>query len=148
MPPTGYQSVQGEQDDAVTLVRPVTYYGEGPFDPPSSDDEEDAFLEKDASVNPDMEGEGGLVIGGTKKVPLSVHIHYKTLCSQDAATFFSKMSRYIPRISRRNSCHHWHVCCIFLYWYLVQSPRNKTYYHGSCLQWHIWRTVPYTSLGP
>ena len=27
--------------------RPVTYYGEGPFDPPSSDEEDGALLEKD-----------------------------------------------------------------------------------------------------
>ena len=71
MPPTGYESIHEEQEDVFTdtpLVRPPTYYEEGPFDPPSSDDEEDAFLEKDGRVNSDMEGEGGLVVGGVKKV--------------------------------------------------------------------------------
>lgn len=55
-------------------VKPVAYYGEGDFDPPSSDDEEDAFLEK--SLSPKSPGEaerlgdgaveddGELVVGG------------------------------------------------------------------------------------
>ncbi|KAK7685763.1 hypothetical protein QCA50_011109 [Cerrena zonata] len=79
MPPAGYSPVHVEQDDVFTdeprdssFVRPPTYYEEGPFDPPSSDDEEDAFLEKNTSVNTDMEGDGGLVVGGTKKRPSSL----------------------------------------------------------------------------
>ena len=30
-------------------VRPPTYYGEGPFDPPSSDDEDESLLLKETS---------------------------------------------------------------------------------------------------
>jgi len=30
-------------------VRPPTYYGEGPFDPPSSDDEDESLLQKENS---------------------------------------------------------------------------------------------------
>lgn len=55
-------------------IKPVTYYGEGEFDPPSSDDEEEAFLEKGISrkspVDAEMIGDGvgddgeELVVGG------------------------------------------------------------------------------------
>ena len=55
-------------------IKPVTYYGEGEFDPPSSDDEEETFLEKSLSRKPDGGVDGGesrglvddeeLVVGG------------------------------------------------------------------------------------
>lgn len=40
-----------------SVVKPATYYGEGEFDPPSSDDEDDAFLEKSLSRKTPGEGE-------------------------------------------------------------------------------------------
>lgn len=58
-----------------TLVKPTTYYGEGEFDPPSSDDEEEGlFLEKGKQNDVEREGEAGdalnedleLVVGGHK----------------------------------------------------------------------------------
>ena len=59
-----------------TLVKPVTYYGEGEFDPPSSDDEEELLMEKlkrNASRDALQEGAGDalnedveLVVGGHK----------------------------------------------------------------------------------
>lgn len=58
-----------------TMVKPVTYYGEGEFDPPSSDEEEELLMEK-LKVNSSsdaLEGPGDalnedveLVIGGHK----------------------------------------------------------------------------------
>ncbi len=58
-----------------SVVKPVTYYGEGEFDPPSSDDEEELLMEKlkrNASSDA-LEGAGDalaedveLVIGGHK----------------------------------------------------------------------------------
>lgn len=58
--------------------RPPTYYGHGSFDPPSSDEEDDAFLEKNGPSTPGIaergrmgdedEDEGtGLVLGGGQK---------------------------------------------------------------------------------
>jgi hypothetical protein len=65
-----YEQVSQEPDEAnqpssSTLpVRPPTYYGEGPFDPPSSDDEDERLLEK-SSEGSQLEGGGtGLKIGG------------------------------------------------------------------------------------
>ena len=48
--------------------RPATYYGEGEFDPPSSDDEEETFLEKHKAEGPERDGDaleedGELVVG-------------------------------------------------------------------------------------
>lgn len=58
------------------LVKPMTYYGEGEFDPPSSDDEDEALIEKlKHGTSGDTLQEGGgdglsedveLVIGGHK----------------------------------------------------------------------------------
>jgi dipeptidyl aminopeptidase B len=39
----------------LSFVRPPIYYGDGPFDPPSSDDEDeeqDLFIEKDPALTP------------------------------------------------------------------------------------------------
>ncbi|CAL1714024.1 unnamed protein product [Somion occarium] len=87
MPPAGYEPVP-EQGDLFTdatdaqlhpsIVKPPTYYEEGPFDPPSSDDEDDTFLEKGA---PDMVDEGGLVVGGPKKRPSSLRCLVLSLVS-------------------------------------------------------------------
>ena len=49
--------------------KPETYYGEGPFDPPSSDDEADQLLEKGEERSGRMiEEDGDLVIGKRDKV--------------------------------------------------------------------------------
>jgi dipeptidyl aminopeptidase len=51
-------------------LRPAIYYNEGSFDPPSSDDESDGLLEKDAPTTPRLAESGewnGLVVGGSKK---------------------------------------------------------------------------------
>lgn len=87
MPAPEYEAIPLESDDHAPIdnsnghyppipVKPVTYYGEGEFDPPSSDDEEELFLEKQkhgASHDTEREGEGDalnedveLVIGGHK----------------------------------------------------------------------------------
>lgn len=59
------------------IPRPAVYYGEGPFDAPSSDDDEDAIIEKDRT-NPlnraehgDLPGslDSGLYVGGPKEFP-------------------------------------------------------------------------------
>lgn len=58
-------------DHDSSVVKPETYYGDGPFDPPSSDDEDEELLEKNArSMHPDdpeLEDGTGLVIGGHQR---------------------------------------------------------------------------------
>jgi dipeptidyl aminopeptidase len=47
-------------------LKPEPYYGEGPFDPPSSDDEDGAFVDK--GTLPDAErSPHGLVVGGPRR---------------------------------------------------------------------------------
>jgi dipeptidyl aminopeptidase len=64
--------------------RPSIYYGDGPFDPPSSDDESDELLEKNGLRSPgnvergrldveDTEGEG-LMIRGQNQRPSSLRV--------------------------------------------------------------------------
>ena len=49
--------------------KPDTYYGEGPFDPPSSDDEADQLLEKGGERSGRMiEEDGDLFVGKRDKV--------------------------------------------------------------------------------
>lgn len=52
-------------------IKPEVYYGDGPFDPPSSDDEEEELLSKagtptEERTGRDVEGIGGLKLGGRK----------------------------------------------------------------------------------
>lgn len=65
-------------DDIVVGPKPVTYYGEGPFDPPSSDEEADELLEKSpvqdgsqANNNLGFEEDGLLRVGQRKVCSLS-----------------------------------------------------------------------------
>lgn len=82
--PAEYSPVRqddGHEDDSpvnakfhAESIKPVTYYDEGEFDPPSSDDEEETFLEKSLSRKSPgdaerlgdggVEDDGELVVGG------------------------------------------------------------------------------------
>jgi len=81
MRPSEYSVVPQEGDDLFSPAaegsrrppKPEVYYGEGPFDPPSSDEEEEILLEKDANRRAlvDVE-ETGLRVGGGQKRSSSV----------------------------------------------------------------------------
>ena len=65
--------------------KPETYYGEGPFDPPSSDDESEVLLEKNISRGSGgFEEDGHLIIGSSKVRPLS---HVYPFCSGQRTPF-------------------------------------------------------------
>ncbi|TCD69053.1 hypothetical protein EIP91_008951 [Steccherinum ochraceum] len=75
MHPSGHSAVPQDGDDMFSptaessqFTKPEVYYGEGPFDPPSSDDEDDALLEKNRAggIASDVE-ESGLRLGGQKR---------------------------------------------------------------------------------
>ncbi|KAI0794726.1 dipeptidyl aminopeptidase [Fomes fomentarius] len=86
MPPSNYEPLSQAGDDfhlngdssgaAAYPLKPETYYGDGPFDPPSSDDESEELLEKNAQRNGRaVEEAGDLVVGGTrKKRPASLKV--------------------------------------------------------------------------
>ncbi|GJE93852.1 dipeptidyl aminopeptidase [Phanerochaete sordida] len=71
------------------VVKPMTYYGEGEFDPPSSDDEGETLLEKSLSRkspgDAEEQGEGmgnddgELVVGG-KKHPRPASLRWLVIC--------------------------------------------------------------------
>ncbi|KAI0765616.1 dipeptidyl aminopeptidase [Trametes elegans] len=78
MPPT-YEALPQEGDESFRdgpsssatayhiPVKPETYYGEGPFDPPSSDDESEELIDKeDARSGRAIEEEGHLIVGSQK----------------------------------------------------------------------------------
>ncbi|PCH36456.1 dipeptidyl aminopeptidase [Wolfiporia cocos MD-104 SS10] len=74
-----YETVPQEGDGlpATTAIKPHTYYGDGPFDPPSSDEEDEVLLEKQGRSSPDtterdgdgfgMQEDGPLVVGARKR---------------------------------------------------------------------------------
>ncbi|KAI0640694.1 dipeptidyl aminopeptidase [Trametes meyenii] len=67
---------------AAYAIMPETYYGEGPFDPPSSDDESEELMEKDAERSGRaIEEEGNLIVGSRKKRPASVRFLVIALAS-------------------------------------------------------------------
>lgn len=78
--------LQGDNADTLRaglLPRPTVYYGEGPFDAPSSDDEDDSEKNDTVSVNRAEHGnlldsEGELHVGGRK-----VCAECSTRCSRE-----------------------------------------------------------------
>ncbi|KAI0351315.1 dipeptidyl aminopeptidase [Trametes cingulata] len=92
--PSNYEPLSHEADDVFhndpsssavahpVPIKPETYYGEGPFDPPSSDDESEQFLEKDAERSGRIiEAEGNLIVGSRKRRPASVRFLVISLVS-------------------------------------------------------------------
>ncbi|THH29289.1 hypothetical protein EUX98_g4902 [Antrodiella citrinella] len=74
MHPAEYSTVPQDRDDVFSpsvegALKPEAYYGEGPFDPPSSDDEDETLLEKDIrrGAIADVEETGLRVGGGSKR---------------------------------------------------------------------------------
>jgi len=86
-----YQHLSGEDEDVEHelassqprvpllshgVIRPQTYYGEGPFDAPSSDDDDDdVYLVKEAREQGglhDSDPDNGLRVGGGRQVRRSV----------------------------------------------------------------------------
>ncbi|KAI0258657.1 dipeptidyl aminopeptidase [Gloeopeniophorella convolvens] len=55
------QTGQADAARAALLTRPAVYYEEGPFDPPSSDDDEDEMVEKEGAGSLSRAEHGGLL---------------------------------------------------------------------------------------
>jgi dipeptidyl aminopeptidase len=82
-----------------SFARPPIYYGDGPFDPPSSDsddegDEHESFIEKNRPSSPGR-AEAGAGSGWTDsadgKVRAIIHNHCSVLCLEYPSTPFSNM---------------------------------------------------------
>lgn len=120
--------------------RPTIYYGHGPFDPPSSDDEdEDVLREKGGSRSPGLAESGLDGEDGQKKRPSSLRwliISLVTLVGLAGVWpyFYDNVRVLDTRISRL----HWHICCsiIQICWSLSPS-RCSAHNHGSYLQWNF-----------
>ncbi|KZT20995.1 hypothetical protein NEOLEDRAFT_1074339 [Neolentinus lepideus HHB14362 ss-1] len=93
---------------------PTPYYGDGPFDPPSSDDEDEGLLEKSPKLSrspgiaergPDdlYEEEGVLVVGGTKKRPSS--LRWLVICLVSLVLLAAFIGAFAAR-SYSGSSHH------------------------------------------
>lgn len=155
MPTPTYERLSGNADEDVgnsfsqstrtralppdPFVRPPVYYGEGPFDAPSSEEgEDDGYLEKQGrSVGLEEEQYGdsagnlnGLRVGGGNKV--SGHTQYTTLllfiCSLPLAADCFEVSHIVSGITCLTVCLYRRVCCNHsLQWQdlpCTRSPQN------------------------
>jgi len=77
----GDQILHNDLARATFFPRPAIYYGDGPFDAPSSDDDEDAITEKDCTTPLNRAEHGDLVDPGSIDDGLYVGGH--KVCSQE-----------------------------------------------------------------
>lgn len=64
-----------------SVARPPTFYGEGSFDPPSSDDEVDTLLEKNGPSSPTSAERGALLDTSERRVSImSYAVHSAARC--------------------------------------------------------------------
>ena len=134
-----------------TVVKPETYYGDGPFDPPSSDDEDEELLEKNArSMHPDdpeLEDGTGLIIGGHQVRIPKLH---RPACANNAMfieTMAIALSRHWIGKFSGISDHYRNCCCVLIYWNFLPNPGNKAYHDGPPIQRNVWLGFSECSLG-
>jgi hypothetical protein len=142
-----YEQVSQELDEvnqpsSSTLpVRPPTYYGEGPFDPPSSDDEDERLLEKSRPLSPggdQIEGGGaGLRIGGHKVCYFLSDFTLQLMFSSAASTIILAMSCHLTHFLSRSIRMYWHIRSRHLQRSCIPYTRRKAYNHGSYIQWNF-----------
>ena len=126
------------------VIRPPMYYGDGPFDAPSSDDEGEGLIEKqdhvalsnDQNIFDDTESGNSLVVGGNKVSHLvvalvsSAHVGIEEVCQPEVLGYFPSISCFPFRF-------HWTVCCDSVQWGDLSTARCQENIHGSCIQSNI-----------
>ena len=121
--------------------KPETYYGEGPFDPPSSDDDEsEVLLEKNGSRRGIgiFEEEGHLIVGSTKvralscmcPVPANRPLFQETACLVEIPDPW-------PRNSRIYCCRHGRIRRRIIHRDTVPRTGRPAPHHGPLFQRHI-----------
>ena len=160
---TAVRQVEDTSNDLVQLLvtRPPVYYGEGPFDPPSSDDEEEREPDPNAQhefeddvetvsllsstpLTPGRAESGGLSISqmrsGTKKVSLD---SVRQLPLDTFRTFLEALlctnSWICSRRSRRIRRSHWDRCELYVFRTVIHVRGPETAYYGPYIQWHFLR---------
>jgi hypothetical protein len=135
-----------------SFVRPPIYYGDGPFDPPSSDDEDEeqgSFLDKDGPSSPGQ-AEAGPGPGWTNntdgKVRAMVHRHHpRSFCIALAADeCFIFLEIFITLLRYPACCHcwscrvNWTNSCFNIYrLFNVSTSRIQKNYIGRCAWWYV-----------
>lgn len=133
MPTPDYSPVPQGEDDVHSpesagkyppeAIKPVTYYGEGEFDPPSSDDEDELLLEKsltrkspeDAEQQGEGlgDGDGELVVGGkVRRTLLSClrPIDMSAVHVEASSTVLAALPGYMSVCSCDHGSSHWSIC--------------------------------------
>jgi dipeptidyl aminopeptidase len=100
--------IEESNPSSVTVVpRPQVYYGEGPFDPPSSDDEDVGLLEKTGPLSPGSAERGGNDTIIRRKVcpPQTAQCSFSTCTALHVAT----VSRYLSCITGGFGGISWYI---------------------------------------
>lgn len=99
-------------------VRPPTYYGEGPFDPPSSEDEDESLLQKENTRSLGM-----MERAGYAEPDVNVRLHRSTpllrptpqlllFWLQTETPFVAEISAHIIGYAGGDICRDWDCFCV------------------------------------
>jgi hypothetical protein len=174
MPPAEYQRLLQESQSNNVLsseraqpLRPHTYYGDGPFDPPSSgeddDDDDEELLQKSpptpgsterggrAFADPLRSGPGlaDLNVGPIDSSLFAEYSYTNAHCSmitEETAVF--EILDIRSRFLGVSSCRNWPDSSHHIFWvYRKFSGLSKDDF-GTCLQWYIQARITESPLGP
>lgn len=137
-------------------MKPEVYYGEGPFDPASSDEEADVLLEKSGRISPGSAERTSNSLQEDDHIVRSRRVCILSYKPQDlcysqlrsiTATVFASLLGDLPDLSYLYGDGYWYICCTLLYGDPFPYPRHPAYYYGSRLQWDILRTKTEHTVG-
>lgn len=138
------------------ITRPSVYYGEGPFDPPSSDEEDGPIVRnsmEDDSENfsllsgrpplPTSPGRAERGEPGPRRSPVKTKVRCQ--CHSSSLNFVNicadqhlcALACYPPRLFSVVGYPHWHHRGLRILRNLVSFAWATTHYDGSCIQWYI-----------
>lgn len=168
------RQVANASNDLVQLLvtRPPIYYGDGPFDPPSSDSDDD---EEEHERVPDAQHEfeddvetvslltntprspghaesggfsGSQMRSGTDKVGfLSVRQLEAHALNIFSGILFYTISRIYPRCARRTCWRHWCRCRLYVFRDVEFVCGPEKAYYGPHIQWDLLRQPAGLELG-
>lgn len=137
----------------------VYYSGEGPFDPPDSDSENESLLEKQryspGAAERGFAGEqdiaaSGLVVGRSKVciLPKRLRRAYEFQYDRAEMAIFIKISGDNTERSYPDGSDNWVYGCNVVFRDILPTRAwHQTYHHGRCLRRNILRSEGISALG-
>jgi hypothetical protein len=165
--PQGEEAEGSRSQRPLSFVRPPIYYGDGPFDPPSSDSDDEgdeglSFIEKNRPSSPGRAEAGA--DSGSGWIPSTDDKVRAIVCSislspgQGITLYRTRNNSSLPSLHYSEifltlpcslaCCTHW-ICCVdwnnscFNIYQLFDISTNRLPKNdnGPCLQWDVLRTL-------